>query len=425
MLIALFGLPEFSISFFRVLWIINIIVVATLTVFYFNQAFHMILSIFTRKRKYKETDNYHKYGYIIPACNEEDVIGDLIDSIKNQDYPSNMMKIYVVADNCTDDTASVASAKGATVFIRSDKENVGKSYALDYAFKKILEEDKECEAFFIFDADNTVDKNFTKEINKAFDLGKNVITGYRAPKNFGDSWLSAGSSYMYLRESRHIHHTRSRLNIGTYVSGTGYLVCRKLIEEFGGWPFRTLVEDVELSAFLTKRGEKIAFVEDAIFYDEQPPRIKGFWRQRLRWCRGNHQVFAKEGGGLLLSFLKKPSLTKWGMFVHILPLPAITYIWFNLYTIIGFIYFLATGVDGSVYFNECLIYCIEGFLYPFAFVFIEGIVLICECWKQVKANPFKKIWYIMLFPVSMYFLFPATVIALFKKVKWVPTRQLR
>lgn len=425
MLITIFSLPEFSISFFRVLWIINIIVVGALTVFYFNQAFHMILSIFTRKRKYKDTDSFHKYGYLIAACNEEEVIGDLIDSIKNQDYPKDLMKIYVVADNCTDNTANVAKEKGAIVFIRNDKENIGKSYALDYAFKRILEEDKDSEAFFIFDADNIVDKNFTKEINKAYDSGKKVITGYRAPKNFSDSWLSAGSSYMYLRESRHIHHTRSRLNIGTYVSGTGYLVCRSYLEEFNGWPFRTLVEDVELSTFLTKRGEKIAFVEDAIFYDEQPSRLKGFWRQRLRWCRGNHQVFAKEGGSLFLSLLKKPSLTKWGMFVHILPLPAVTFIWFNLYTIIGFIYFLATGVDSSIYFNECLVYCIEGFLYPFAFVFIEGIVLVIECWKQVKANPFIKIWYIILFPVSMYFLFPATVIALFKKVKWTPTRQLK
>lgn len=425
MLSILLGLPDFSIPFFKVLWIINLVVVTALTIFYFNQAFHMILSIFTKKRKYKETDVYHKYGYVIPACNEEDVIGDLIDSINNQDYPKDLMKIYVIADNCTDSTAKVAEEKGAVVLVRDDKSNIGKSYALDYAFKELLNSDKDSEAFFIFDADNIVSASFTKEMNKAYDAGKKVITGYRAPKNFNDSWLSAGSSYMYLRESRHIHHTRSRLNIGTYVSGTGYLICRSYIEEFNGWPFRTLVEDVEVSAHLTKRGEKIAFVEDAVFYDEQPSKLRGFWRQRLRWCRGNHQVFIKEGGGLFLSLIKKPSLTKWGMFVHILPLPAITFIWFNLYTIIGLVYFLVNGVSGNIYFNECLIYNIEGFLYPFAFVFIEGIVLICECWKQVKANPFKKIWYIILFPVSMYFLFPATVIALFKKVKWTPTRQLR
>lgn len=425
MLTTLLGMPNFSVPLYQVLWITNLVMVTLLTVFYFNQAFHMILSIFTKKRKYKETDTYHNYGYLISACNEEEVIGELLDSINNQNYPKEKIKIYLVADNCTDRTAEIAKEKGAIVFVRNDKGHIGKSYALDFAFKKILEDDKESEAFFIFDADNIASPDFTKEMNKAFDQGHKIITGYRAPKNFSESWLSAGSSYMYLRESRHIHHTRSCLNIGTYVSGTGYLISRSYIEEFQGWPFRTLVEDVEISAYLTKRGEKVAFVEDAVFYDEQPPKLKGFWRQRLRWCRGNHQVFVKEGGGLFVSLLKKPTLTKWGMFVHILPMPAITFIWFILYTIIGFVYFLAMGVDGNVYLNECLVHCIEGFVYPFVFVFIEGIVLLAECWKQIDASAFKKIWYMLLFPINMYLLFPATVIALFKKVKWIPTRHLK
>ena len=122
----------------------------------------------------------------------------------------------------------ITKEKGATVFIRNNKEQIGKSFALDFAVKEILKEESDIEAYFIFDADNIVDVNFTKEMNKAFDAGKEVITGYRAPKNFNDSWLSAGSSYMYLRESRHIHHTRCRLNIGTYVSGTGAEVEAKL-----------------------------------------------------------------------------------------------------------------------------------------------------------------------------------------------------
>ena len=425
MMLVLLSIPVFNIPFYKILWIINLVMVITLTVFYFNQAFHMVFSIFTKKKKYKETDVFHNYGYLISACNEEEVIGDLIDSINNQDYPRDKIRIFVIADNCTDKTAEVASKKGAIVLERNDKENIGKSYALDYAFKKITEEYKDIEAFIIFDADNLVNVNFTKEINKAFDQGNNIITGYRAPKNFSDSWLSAGSSYMYLRESRHIHHTRCALGIGTYVSGTGYLISRKYIEEFGGWPFHTLVEDVEVSAYITKKGDKVAFVEDAVFYDEQPPKFKGFWRQRLRWCRGNHQVFIKEGGGLFVSLIKKPSLTKWGMFVHVLPLPAITLIWFILYAIMGITHFLATGTEFNVFFNECLRYCLEGFFYPFLMGFIAGIILLIECWHQIDAKPIQKIWYIILFPITMYFLFFATVVALFKKVKWTPTRQLK
>lgn len=349
----------FTKPFFKVLWIVNAVFIIALTVCYFNQVFHMVMSVVVGKKRYKETETRHKYAFLIAARNEEKVIGDLINSIKKQNYPQELIHVFVVADNCTDHTSREAQTAGAIVFERFDDENIGKSYAMEYAFKRIMEEykDLDIDGYFIFDADNLLHPDFTKEMNKAFSAGNQIITGYRAPKNFSDSWFSGGSSYMYLREMRQIHHSRSRLGIGTYMSGTGYLISSEYIRKFNGWPFHTLVEDVEVSTVVTKMNDKVAFCEDAVFYDEQPSELKSYWRQRLRWSRCNHEVFFKEGGHLSLSLLKRPSLTQWGMFVHILPLPAISFLWFFVYTMIGLAYFVLSTVSFDVYLHECLRYC--------------------------------------------------------------------
>ena len=49
----------------------------------------------------------HKFAVMISARNEEYVIGALIDSIKKQNYPSELVTVFVVAENCTDSTAEV------------------------------------------------------------------------------------------------------------------------------------------------------------------------------------------------------------------------------------------------------------------------------------------------------------------------------
>ncbi|MBO7536430.1 MAG: glycosyltransferase, partial [Bacilli bacterium] len=126
-------LPE--INFGEILSLINYIVFAILAIIYFHHNLFLILSIFFKKKKYKEASHNHFYAFIISARNEEKVIGNLIDSIKAQDYPADLYKIYVIADNCTDNTASIAKEKGANVIERFNTELIGKSYALDEVLK--------------------------------------------------------------------------------------------------------------------------------------------------------------------------------------------------------------------------------------------------------------------------------------------------
>lgn len=418
----------FTDTFFNVLWLINLVIVTIFGILYFNQAFHMVVSIFVPAKKYEDTDEEKVYGFLIAARNEKDSIGDIIDSIRAQNYKQELIHIFVVADNCSDETAEIARSKGVFVFERNNKEKLGKSYALEYAFKEIFEkyDDLGIDAFFIFDADNILDKDYVKEMNKAYNSKNDgIITSLRLPKNFSDSWLAGGSSYMFLRECRQIHHDRSILDIGTYVSGTGYLVSKEIIKKLDYWPFHTLVEDVEISAYMASRGVKIRYCEAAKFYDEQPKSLKAYWIQRLRWCKGNHQVFFKEGGNLFKGLFKKQPLTSWGMFVHTMPLPALCFIWFILYFIIGLAYFLIAKVPFDIYLHECLRFTSENLLYPLPMGLLVGLVVMIESWKLIDAKWYKKILYAFTFPIAMYLFLPITVIALFVKVKWKPTHQIK
>ena len=105
----------------------------------------------------------HKYGIVISARNEKNVIGNLLDIIKKQDYPQELLTVFVVADNCTDNTAEIARKKGAVVYERFDNDHRTKGYALEFLFDKI-ENDygrDSFEGYFVFDADNLLKEDFT------------------------------------------------------------------------------------------------------------------------------------------------------------------------------------------------------------------------------------------------------------------------
>lgn len=411
-------------SILNILKVINAVIMTALGIFYLNQVFFLIMSIFFPKKKYPEAKINHTFGIIIAARNEEKVIGALIDSIKEQDYPKELVHIFVIADNCNDKTKEIAIEKGTIVFERTDKIKKGKSYALDFAFKNILKnyQDLNIDAFIIFDADNLLDKNFLKEINKAYDAGNIAITGFRAPKNFRDSWIAGGASYMYLRESRQVHHVRAKINSSTYVSGTGYLIDKSIIENNNGWIYHTLVEDIELSTALIADNKKIAFCEDAVFFDEQPHTLKDSFNQRLRWSKGNHQVFGKRGMNLFVSMMKKFSLSKWGMFVHILPMPALSFIWVILFLLSGTFMYLFSGIDFWYYFDNCLYITIKDLLFPILIALISGFVVMIQCWKYLDCKAGKKIFYMLMFPIYMAIFLPITALALFVKVTWKKIR---
>ena len=209
---------------------INFIISIVFIVCYTYQ-FVYILVPFVVKDKRKGEAVSHRYAVLVSARNEEAVIGNLIESIKRQTYDGGLVTTFVVADNCTDDTARVAADAGAIVFERFDTANVGKGYALNYLLHRIDElfPERPFDGYFVFDADNVLEENYIEEMNKVFSQGYGIVTSYRNSKNFGDNWISSGYALWFLRESQFLNHARFNLGTSCAVSGTGFLFSRKVL----------------------------------------------------------------------------------------------------------------------------------------------------------------------------------------------------
>jgi len=398
--------------------IFNFIILILFTSFYFYQAYYVFVALFKKSKEMVAMKN-HKYAVVIAARNESNVIGQLIDSIKQQKYPYELVDIYVVADNCTDDTADVAREAGATVFERFDRQNVGKGYALDYAFKRIKTGSENYEGYFVFDADNLLDENYIAEMNKVFDNGYKIITSYRNSKNYDTNWLSAGYSLWFLREAKYLNNSRMMLNTGCAISGTGFMVSDDIISKNNGWKHHLLTEDIEFSIDNAIQGEKIGYCGNAVLYDEQPYIFEQSWNQRLRWAKGFYQVFAKYGKTLAKSIFTKRSFACYDMMMTIMPALFLT-----LISVTINLAFLAVGlINIEVYpeiINETSSAILMTGINSYGVLFALGLLTTMTEWKQINASSKNKIKYIFTFPLFIFTYIPISIVALFKKIEWKP-----
>ena len=400
--------------------IFNLIIFIIFTCFYSYQIFYVFVALFNKGKNFNALKN-HKYAVVIAARNESAVIAQLIKSIKKQNYPSELLDIYVVADNCTDNTAAVAKKAGAKVFERFNKQLVGKGYALDYAFKNIIKSNKCYEGYFVFDADNLLDENYVSEMNKVFDNGYRIITSYRNSKNYDTNWLSAGYSLWFLREAKYLNNSRMILNTGCAISGTGFMVSDEIIRKNNGWKHHLLTEDIEFTIDNALQGEKIGYCGNAVLYDEQPYIFKQSWNQRLRWAKGFYQVFAKYGIELIKSIFTKRSFYCYDMFVTIMPALFLTLI----SVAVNLILFSIGLINIETYpklMGETIGAIMLSVLNSYMVLFILGLITTITEWKNINSSFRKKIKYIFSFPIFIFTYIPISIVALFKfkKIEWQP-----
>ena len=390
---------------------------------YFYQLFYLAVGFVRRKRKDRRPPaRQHRFAAIVAARNEAGVIGELIQSLRAQHYPEELLDIYVVADNCTDDTARVARQAGAAVYERHDQTRKGKGYALDYLFHRLAEEGREdYEGYFVFDADNLVDPAFTAEMNRVFDTGKyGAITCYRNSKNFGSNWISAGYSIWFLREARFLNFPRMLLGSNCHVSGTGFLISADVIRQNGGWPYHLLTEDIEFSVSCSLKGVRIGYCDGAMVYDEQPTTFQQSWDQRLRWSRGFYQVDAKYAPALLRESLRGGvhGISCCDMLFNLIPglLGAAAVFLLGGLLAMHCLLHPAAGLTASLLLDIAK-YVAAGY---YALMFLCGLTTVLTEWRRIPASRWKKVCYLPLFPVFMLTYLPIAVTALFRKPEWKP-----
>ena len=324
---------------------INYIIAIIFTLCYCYQFFYVIVPWLFAKKKSKAPVTDHKYAVLIAARNEEVVIGNLIESIKDQKYDSSLVTVFVVADNCTDKTAEIARSLGATVYERFNKERVGKGYAMEYLLDRINTDYgwDSFDGYFVFDADNVLDENYIAEMNKTFSQGYSIVTGYRNSKNYGDNWISAGYGLWFLRESQYLNRSRMCLGTSSSIGGTGFMFSREILKNNGGWKFFLLTEDLEFTIKTIIDKERIGYCEKAMLFDEKPTSFRQSWRQRLRWSKGFLQVLRHYGKDLFCGIFRHRGFACYDMFMAIFPAVVITL----TSLIVNSVFIIAGGLKGA------------------------------------------------------------------------------
>lgn len=253
------------------------------------------ISILTLLYKYlimKKNTNYpqkekngHNYAILIPARNESLVIEKLLISIENQTKKIKPEDVYVIVETKKDKTVSIVEKHKMTIVYRKNLNKKRKGFALDDAIKEILKSNKKYDAYFIFDADNILDKNYIKEMTKNFDEGYDIGIGYRNTKN-SKNLVSAASALTFSMINTIGNKRKSKYTNNLIISGTGYYIKGTIIESWKGFPFNSLTEDYELSLYSILNNLTTTYNDSAIYYDEQPEIFDVTITQRSRWVKG-------------------------------------------------------------------------------------------------------------------------------------------
>jgi len=276
-------------------------------------SWQLLISFFGYKRKTKDYQDHEpqtRFLVLVPAHNEEKVIGDIIDNLSHMEYPRELYDFYILADNCTDRTAEVARQMGANVlefFKDGPDAPTGKPIALQKALKAIGNYQEKYDLVMFFDADNLMDPNMFLEVNSQYlDAGGtvDVIQCYLGAKN--RKGMVALFYYMsYTITNRFFQLAKSRMGLNSVIGGTGFAVNAQYLYERGGWTVMSLTEDYELQIEATCEGRRILWNNNVRIYDEKPTRYRASFRQRVRWAQGHWHVTFKNTGRLFRSLVQR------------------------------------------------------------------------------------------------------------------------
>ena len=376
---------------------------------------YILLRLTGKKRVHPEGAK-HRYAVLIAARNEEGVIGPLLDSIRKQDYPAELVDIYVVADNCTDRTAQTARAHGARAFERRDPCRVGKGCALQFLMERIQAERPvdSYDGYFIFDADNLLHPHYITAMDDVFSEGWPAVLGYRAAKNFSDTWMTGAYGIYFMCESECANRPRDLLGTSCLLSGTGCLLSGKWLAKHGGWAWTGYTEDLECTVDLLIEGERVAYCPDAILYDEQPRTFSESIVQRTRWVRGYMAAVGTHAKALFSRMFEKRGFAVFDFMMNLTP-----GILLGACVLVRFAQLAAaiithTGVAGQI------VRTFAGAAWVFIVFYIPGFVTLLLEWKRIRASAAKKLMYSFGFPVFMCSYLIVIAAAIFTEPDWKP-----
>lgn len=382
----------------------------------------MIVGFFS-VRRFPEAKHNHRYAILIAARNEENVIGQLLQSIHEQTYPAELTTVFVVADNCTDKTAEIARAHGAICFERTDPDRRTKGFALQYLFQQIDQSYgiSSFDGYLVFDADNILRPDYLEKMNRAFDSGEKIVTSYRNTKNWEHSCVAASYAIHWLRTARCENRGKSVLRMACRVQGTGFLFSNELVTN--GWIYTDLTEDRSFCADAVRKGYHISYQHEAEFFDDQPEDLFTAFRQRIRWSKGHLQAFARLGKDLFKRCFTprfQDAATAYDMLMINFPLSLIQCVLKTLEFLLCVGLIVLAGHSPAL-FSTWMTGALLAFIGDyFGNVVLAVYTIILERNHIPKMPWYRILWYCVTFPMFSMIGTITTCIALVSKVEWKP-----
>jgi len=229
-----------------------------------------------------ETARYN-FAILVPAHNEEILLPGLLGSLAALEYPKDKYAIYVVADNCTDNTARLVRETGwVHVFERFDDVQRGKGHALRWLMQRLEEHNIMHDAYVIIDADSVVQEDFLQAMSRELARGANAMQADSAVSNAYESPSTilrqiAISLFYHIRALG-----RNAIGGSSTLNGNGMCFSRTLLERYP-WQAYSLSEDYEYYLHLVQHGELVRYVPDAIVRSYMPTSFIQMRTQDIRW----------------------------------------------------------------------------------------------------------------------------------------------
>jgi 1,2-diacylglycerol 3-beta-glucosyltransferase len=265
-----------------------------------------LAAIVTRPHGLPRAPENRRFAILVPAHNEEAVLGRLLTSLNALDYPPEAFEVCVVADNCDDGTAAIARSFGVRVYERFDTTAKAKGFALRWLLQQLDDEGRVYDAFIIVDADSVLAPNFLEAMNARLASGSHAIQAYYSVLNAAESSV-AGLRYAALAAVHYLRPLgRSRFNLSAGLKGNGMCFSAATLKHFG-WRWFTLAEDVEFHLALLAEGIRVEFAPETWVKADMPITLEQASSQNSRWERGRLQLIRENVPGLLLAGLRRRS----------------------------------------------------------------------------------------------------------------------
>ncbi|HEY6952309.1 MAG TPA: glycosyltransferase family 2 protein [Bacteroidota bacterium] len=284
--------------------------------FLFYLAFLSVLATLAPKKTVKHTSRQRRFAFVVPAHNEELVIERTVASLRSVDYPPDLFQIFVVADNCSDQTAQRSEMAGAIVLERTNPVERGKGYALEYAFGCVSRMNPPLDAIVVVDADSTVSRQFLRVMNACLEEGSGAIQSADVVEQTVGSWSVEATRIALLLYNVARPLGRKLIGCSAGLRGNGMCFSRDVLQTVP-WKAFSLTEDLEYGLNLLLHGIPVTFAPDAFVYATMPQNSGNAESQRARWETGRFPIIRTYAMKLLAAAIRRRSFALFDAFIDL------------------------------------------------------------------------------------------------------------